>query len=107
MDETKITAMPVNAQTLTELTRTLQKYKAGKANLEKRIIDNQQWYKLRQWECLRRRGGAREQIEPVSAWLFNAIANKHAEHTPARAGRQRAGGDAVGRGAGGAGRVRL
>ena len=55
----------------------LLRYKAGKANLEKRIVDNQQWYKLRQWECLRKSG--KEQIEPVSAWLFNAIANKHAD----------------------------
>ena len=57
---------------------TLLKYKAGKANLERRIVDNQQWYKLRQWECLRR-AKAKEQIEPASAWLFNAIANKHAD----------------------------
>ena len=31
MDETKMTAMPVNAQTLTELTRILQKYEPDKA----------------------------------------------------------------------------
>ena len=53
---------------------TLLKYKAGKANLERRIVDDQQWYKLRQWECLRRTG-AKDQIEPARAWLFNAIAN--------------------------------
>ena len=57
---------------------TLLKYKAGRANLEKRIIDDQQWYKLRQWECLRRTSD-KEQIEPASAWLFNVIANKHAD----------------------------
>lgn len=58
--------------------KTLLKYKAGKANLEKRMIDDQQWYKLRQWECLRQ-GSRKNQIEPTSAWLFNAIANKHAD----------------------------
>lgn len=58
--------------------KTLLKYKAGKANLEKRMIDDQQWYKLRQWECLRQ-GSGKNQIEPTSAWLFNAIANKHAD----------------------------
>lgn len=57
---------------------TLLKYKAGRANLEKRIIEDQQWYKLRQWECLRR-SADKEQIEPASAWLFNVIANKHAD----------------------------
>lgn len=58
---------------------TLQKYKAGKANLEQKVIDSEQWYKLRNWECMRKSqkaGG--DQVEPVSGWLFNAIANKHA-----------------------------
>lgn len=58
---------------------TLQKYKAGKANLEQKVIDSEQWYKLRNWECMRKsKKGGREQVEPVSGWLFNAIANKHA-----------------------------
>lgn len=56
--------------------QTLQKYRAGKANLEKRVIENQQWYKLRHWECLR---STASQVEPVSGWLFNAIVNKHAD----------------------------
>ena len=56
--------------------QTLQKYKEGKANLERRIVDNEQWYKLRHWECMRDK---KEQIQPTSAWLFNCIANKHAD----------------------------
>lgn len=55
---------------------TLQKYKEGKANLEKKIVDNEQWYKLRHWECMR---GKKQDIQPTSAWLFNCIANKHAD----------------------------
>ena len=54
----------------------LNKYKAGKANLERRIVDNEQWYKLRHWECMR---DAKQTIQPTSAWLFNCIANKHAD----------------------------
>ena len=54
-------AAPIGPDEVRAAYQTLLKYKAGKANLEKRIIDNQQWYKLRQWECLRRRGGEREQ----------------------------------------------
>lgn len=53
----------------------LQDYKAGKANLDRRIIDNEQWFKLRHWEQLRPEGGD----EPTSAWLFNSIINKHAD----------------------------
>jgi len=60
--------------------QTLQKYKRGKANLEQRIIENQEWYKLRHWECMRKKSKEKiDQVEPVSGWLFNAIANKHAD----------------------------
>lgn len=57
--------------------QTLNKYKEGKANLETRIIENEQWYKLRHWECMRK--SSTQEVEPSSAWLFNCIANKHAD----------------------------
>ena len=56
--------------------QTLLKYKEGKANLEQKIIDNEQWYKIRHWECMR---DAKKDVQPASAWLFNCIANKHAD----------------------------
>lgn len=55
---------------------TLQKYKEGKHNLERKIVDNEQWYKVRHWECMR---GDKSDVQPASAWLFNCIANKHAD----------------------------
>lgn len=61
---------------------TLQRYKEGKANLEQRIVENEQWYKLRHWECMRQKANNDNhaaKVEPVSGWLFNAIANKHAD----------------------------
>lgn len=68
--------MPIGAKQIAEASTTLRKYREGKANLENRIVDNEQWYKLRHWECLR---GDKKNIEPTSAWLFNCIANKHAD----------------------------
>lgn len=56
--------------------RILEKYREGKRNLESRIIDNEQWFKLRHWEQLR---GKKDGTETASAWLFNSIANKHAD----------------------------
>ena len=56
--------------------QTLERYRQGKANLERRIVENEQWYRLRHWECMRKE---KNQVEPVSGWLFNAIANKHAD----------------------------
>ena len=55
---------------------TLNRYKEGKANLEKKIVDNEQWYKIRHWECMRDKAS---EVQPSSAWLFNSIANKHAD----------------------------
>lgn len=54
----------------------LRKYKEGKAQLERKIIENEQWYKLRHWECMRH---GDEELRPVSGWLFNSIAGKHAD----------------------------
>ena len=68
----------IGAEQLREAAQTLRRYKQGKANLEQRVIDNEEWYRLRHWECLRR-GGKKQQVEPVSAWLLNSIANKHAD----------------------------
>lgn len=72
---------PISRPEIAKAYETLQKYKQGKANLEKRLVDNQQWYKLRQWECLRKANAdkERDQVEPTSAWLLNSIQNKHAD----------------------------
>ena len=71
---------PISAPEIEEAYQVLQRYKQGKANLETRIIENNQWYKLRQWECMRREiNKDGEDVEPASAWLLNSIANKHAD----------------------------
>lgn len=66
----------VGAEQIREAVDTLNRYKQGKANLERRVIDDEEWYRLRHWECMR---GRKQDVEPVSAWLLNAIANKHAD----------------------------
>lgn len=55
----------------------LKKYKQGKQNLEQRIIENEQWYKLRHWDSMNT--NSKSEVKPVSAWLLNCIANKHAD----------------------------
>lgn len=55
----------------------LQRYKQAKKNLERRIIDDEQWYKLRHWDSMA--ASDTSEVKPVSAWLFNAILNKHAD----------------------------
>lgn len=72
----KVLERVIGKEQVQQASLTLNRYKEGKANLEKRIVDNEQWYKLRHWECMRDKN---EEIQPTSAWLFNCIANKHAD----------------------------
>lgn len=68
---------PIGREQVRNALLTLQKYKQGKASLEARIIANEQWYRLRHWDCLQEH--RTQQVRPVSGWLFNSIANKHAD----------------------------
>ena len=79
VDGFKALAQVIGREEIQKARLTLQKYKEGKANLEQKIIESEQWYKLRNWECMRKNSKAKEQVEPVSGWLFNSIANKHAD----------------------------
>ena len=77
MDGFKALAQVIGREQVQAAQQTLQKYKEGKSNLERRIVENEQWFKLRHWECMRKE--QTNQVEPSSGWLFNAIANKHAD----------------------------
>jgi hypothetical protein len=69
----------ITSETLVKLTKILNDYKTGKTNLEKRIVDNEEWWKLRHWNQMRRQNEKKSEVEPTSAWLFNCLANKHAD----------------------------
>ena len=76
MDGFKALAQVIGREQIQAANLTLNRYKEGKANLERKIVDNEQWYKQRHWEQMRDK---KQDIEPSSAWLFNSIANKHAD----------------------------
>lgn len=67
---------PIDAGAVREALAVLGRYKSGKANLERRMLENDLWYRMRHWQCM---GKDERTVEPVSGWLFNCIANKHAE----------------------------
>ena len=77
MDGFKALAQVIGKEQIQKANLTLQRYKEGKANLEQRIVENEQWYKIRHWECMRKKDTS--EVQPSSAWLFNCIANKHAD----------------------------
>lgn len=70
--------MIIDVEAIREANVTLQKYRAGKARLDNRIVENERWYKLRHWENMRASDNDGDP-QPVSAWLLNSIANKHAD----------------------------
>lgn len=76
----------VNERVIAKATQTLKDYKDGKSNLESRIVEEERWWKLRHWDVIRGKSAAETQKsaaearpEPTSAWMFNSIANKHAD----------------------------
>lgn len=73
-----MTTKPIGKEQVREALQLLEQYKAGKASLEKRIVDNEQWWKGRHWEQMREKLDSTSP-QPSSAWLFNSIINKHAE----------------------------
>ena len=59
----------------------LRRYHAGKRQLEHRIIDNEQFWKLRHWQQMEKtgQGGNPADPQPTSGWLVNCILSKHAD----------------------------
>lgn len=71
--------MPVGKEQLQIFTQALMRYKAGKANLEHRIVSSEQWWKLRNAAEEERGSATWEGFRSQSAWLHNVIASKHAD----------------------------
>lgn len=65
---------PINSETLRNATVRLMKFRTGKSSLEHKIVENEQFWKLRQWGT----GQAPNKI-PATAWLWNVIVSKHAD----------------------------
>ena len=62
IDGFKALAQVIGREQVQAAQQILNRYKEGKANLERRIVENEQWYKLRHWECMRK--AETNQVEP-------------------------------------------
>lgn len=69
---------PIGREEIARAVQTLTRYKQGKANLENRIVQDELWWELRHWEVIRQKQ-EKTGPEPSSAWLVNAVINKHAD----------------------------
>lgn len=77
-DTTGTPIQVIGEKQLAKAQEILTKYKAGKAPLEKRIVEDEMWYELRHWETLRRDKNS-VQPAPTSAWLHNTLVGKHSD----------------------------
>lgn len=75
--ESKLIIKAIGEEQLRKASEILKKYKAGKSKLEQKIIQNEQWWKLRHWEYIE--SGNINDEKTASAWLFNVVINKHAD----------------------------
>lgn len=80
----------IDSNKVREFTDILEKYKDGKKNLDERIKNNQEWWKLRHYGNMSPKTGTaaikdksqRNDARPksVTAWTVNAVINKHADY---------------------------
>jgi hypothetical protein len=71
----------ITKERIIEAQKLLMKYKAGKASVDRRIINAQDWWKIRNWDQIENKRGTRGCTERKSAtaWLWNCIVGKHAD----------------------------
>ncbi len=72
---------PIGKEQVRKLTEILQKYKAGKAMTERRILSSENWWKLRNSMEERQDSAVmgENQFVSRSGWLHNVITSKHAD----------------------------
>lgn len=54
----------------------LRKYKEGKARLEQKIIANEEFWKLRQWNYM---NDGKDDFKPATAWLWSCIQSRYSD----------------------------
>ena len=66
----------IDSKAVTKASEILRKYKEGKARLEQKIIANEEFWKLRQWNYM---NDGKDDFKPATAWLFNCIQSRYSD----------------------------
>ena len=71
----------ITAQDIAQAVQVMLRYRDGKASIEERVVKNQQWWKLRNWDIIQMERGTKGQqkVKSNTAWLWNCIVGKHAD----------------------------
>ena len=66
----------IDSKVVTEASEILRKYKQGKARLEQKIIANEEFWKLRQWNYM---NDGNDDFKPATSWLWSCITSRHSD----------------------------
>lgn len=66
----------ITAETIMKASEILRKYKGAKANLEKKIVADEEFWKLRQWNTRTKKD---EDFTPATSWLWSCIQSRYSD----------------------------
>ena len=66
----------IGTEEIRKASEILRKYKEGKARLEQKIIANEEFWKLRQWNYMQ---DGKDDFKPASAWLWSCIQSRYSD----------------------------
>lgn len=66
----------IGAEEVRKASEILRKYKKGKERLEQKIIANEEFWKLRQWNYVH---DGKEDFKPATAWLWSCIQSRYSD----------------------------
>lgn len=66
----------IGAEEVRRASGILRKYKEGKARLEQKIIANEEFWKLRQWNYM---NDGTDDFKPATAWLWSCIQSRYSD----------------------------
>lgn len=78
--EKKKGGKPIGEEDVQKAFERLKEYQKGKAFIDEKATENQEWWRMRHWSQIQQKNTSRlDDEKPTSAWLFNSIINKHAD----------------------------
>jgi hypothetical protein len=66
----------IGTEQVRKASEILRKYKAGKEHLEQKIIANEEFWKLRQWNYM---NDGKKEFKPATAWLWSCIQSRYSD----------------------------
>ena len=66
----------IDADAVRKASEILRKYKEGKARLEQKIIANEEFWKLRQWNYM---NDGKDNFKPATAWLWSCVQSRYSD----------------------------